>query len=105
MAGEVVEGEVDEPAHRLERRERGELQLLLGPAHLDVDALERREIEALLAAEVVVDQPQVRARVLADALHPAAAIALLGKFEDRRAQDALARRQRMAVARLARAAR
>src|SRR5947208_2023325 len=53
--------------------------------------LEHGDVEGVLAAEIMIDHPRVDAGFPADCQDPRPAIALLGKFGDRDAQDALAR--------------
>ena len=87
VGGEVVEGEVDELSHRLQWRQGAEVGG--APARRAASRRTRapgRRGKALLAAEVVVDQPKVDLRVGDDALDAAAAKPLLGELADRAAR-------------------
>ena len=66
-----------------------ELEFL--PPQFAQHMFEDRDVEAVLAAEIMIDHPRVGAGLPADRQHPRAAIALLRKFGDRGPQDALAR--------------
>src|SRR5882757_6630838 len=68
-----------------------DVELELFPSQLAQHMLEHGDIEAVLAAEIMIDHPRVDAGFAADRQYPRPAIALLGKLGDRDAQDALAR--------------
>jgi hypothetical protein len=75
----------------LDRPQPLELGLVLAPAQALVDALLHREVQALLAAEIVEDQALGDARAARDALDAAARVAAGGELAQRRLQDLLAR--------------
>ena len=75
----VVEGQLGEPAHRHDRVDVVDLQLLLGLADAAVGVLQHGQVELLLAAEVVVDHPLGGAGALGDLVDPGARVARLGE--------------------------
>jgi hypothetical protein len=83
----VVPGERDQLANRLDRVDLVEVQPLLGFADVGVGALEHREEQVVLAAEVVVDEALVQARALGDAVHARAGQAAGGELVARRRED------------------
>ena len=75
----VVEGELGEPAHRDDRVDVVDLQLLLGLADAAIGVLQDGQVQLLLAAEVVVDHPLRGARALGDLVDPGAGVARFGE--------------------------
>ena len=84
----VVVGELDDAAHRVHRRQVVEVELAFGLADLGVHVLEHREVELLLAAEVVVDQRARGVGARGDGVHARALEAARGELVDGRGDDA-----------------
>ena len=80
LSAEMVEGEADEPAHRLRRRERFEMQLALPLANFAIGVEKHGRIERLLVAEVVIEQPLVGGGALRDAVDARAVEAELAEL-------------------------
>ena len=84
----MVEGELDQPAQR--RHGRQILQVLLGLdlAHAAVRVFQHRQVQALFAAEVVVNHALAGARGGRNLVDARAAQPLVGKLCRRHLQDA-----------------
>ena len=87
----VVPGERDEAADRLRRLDLGQVQVLLLAADLLVGALEDREEQILLLAELVVEHPLVDAGAFGDPVHPRTTEAIAGELVGGGGEDRLAR--------------
>src|SRR5262249_57053724 len=80
MFARIVEVELDQALDRLLGLQVGEVERAFGAAQALIDALERREVETLLAAEVVVDHPLVGAGAARDRVDASSGEALGGEF-------------------------
>jgi hypothetical protein len=76
----VVEGERGEAPDGLARLEVVDVELLLQRTDPGVGTLQDRDVQLLLAAEVVVDHPLRRARLRGDLVHPGARVAAVGEL-------------------------
>ncbi len=85
----VAKRELYEAAYSADGIVRVEFQLILGIADASIEVLHRRNVEVLLAAEVVIDHRLVGTRPLGDAVDPGAADSVGGEFKDRRVQQRL----------------
>ena len=99
VVAEMRHREIDETAHAGNRVEVLERKPALGQPQLAEHALERGDVELLLAAEVVVDHPHVAAGAARDLVDARADVAVAAEFGGARAQHAIARRGRIALAR------
>ncbi len=84
----VVVGELDDAPDRLRRLQMVQVEEALGMADLGVHMFQHRQVQLLLAAEVVVDQRARRVRARGDGVHAGALEAARGEFVDRRLHDA-----------------
>ena len=98
----VVVGEFDDATDRLRRREVVEIERVLRLADLGVHLLQHREVELLLAAEVVVDQCARGVGPRRDRVHARALEAARGELVGRRLDDARPVRLRRLGLRMAR---
>src|SRR5262249_54541721 len=80
VADKIIPGEIDQALDRLGRREMFEVELTLLGADLLVGALEDREIEVLLVADVIIKHALVGAGLLCNAVNPRAADPVGGEF-------------------------
>ncbi len=97
MLEEVVPGELHQALQCRARRQVLEPQAALGVADMGIAVLERRQEQAVLVAEVVIQHALVRAGALGDAVHARAPQAVARELVQRRVEDALARAVGVAV--------
>ena len=102
----VIEAELDDLPHRLDRRQVFEVEQAFGVTHLRIDVLEHRQVDLFLAAEVVVDHRPRGVGAGGDRVHARALEAAGGELVDRGADDARAiRLRRLRLAHRGRASR
>ena len=62
MAAKMIVGKIEQLHHAVDRGDVGDVELELLGAQLAENLLEHRDIEMILAAEVVVDHPRIGPR-------------------------------------------
>ncbi len=76
----IVEGELDDAPHRIGRRQTIQVEFLFHAADVAIGLFQSREVQAFLAAEVIVDHPLVGAHPRSDGIDACAAQPVLGEF-------------------------
>src|SRR5581483_159451 len=97
---EEVEREIDQPAHALPRLDTAEIEAALLGADLRVDAVEHGRIEPLFIAEIVIEEPHIRAALRRDIFHARAGEAIAAEFGNGCLENGLARARGVALAAL-----
>jgi hypothetical protein len=87
---EIVEREVDQPGHGVARRQRGEIQFPLARPDVGIGRLERRPVEVVLAAEIIVDKLLVDLGPAGDLVDARPFQAALGELDAGCGQDGAA---------------
>src|SRR6202022_1064502 len=88
IADEIVPGEIDQPLDRLGRIEMFQIEPALLDPYLLIGALEHREIEIVLLADVIIQHALVGAGLDRDPVDARAGEAMRGKFLLRGLKDA-----------------
>ena len=93
---EIIQREVDQPLHRLARRQRGEIEFALQRTDLGIGRLQRGAVEIVLAAEIIVDELLVGLGAAGDLVDARAFQPLRRELDARGRQDRGARGFRVA---------
>ena len=76
----IVESKLDDAPYRIGRRQTIQIEFVLHTPDVAISLLQRRQVQAFLAAEVIVDHPLVGAHPRGDGIDTRAAQAVLGEF-------------------------